>query len=111
MFALPIFAVRGSDASAAGGRFSELSDCRRSGVQASNRCKASALSESQWQRSVDGEGACRQRRYRAPQQEAIVLPSASVQWTHAGSCSNLTDIEKAPHLGVELCVRNAYFHG
>ena len=41
----------GSEPSAAGGRRSEVSDCRRSGVQASNRPAGAALSESQWQRS------------------------------------------------------------
>jgi hypothetical protein len=65
VFALPIFTTRGSDASAAGGGYSELSE---------------------WQRSVDEEGACRQRRYRAPQQEIYRPAAASVQWTLAGSC-------------------------
>ena len=41
----------GSEPSAASGRRSEVSDCRRSGVQASNRPAGAALSESQWQRS------------------------------------------------------------
>ena len=63
MFALPVFTVRGSDASAAGGGYSELSE---------------------WQWSADEEGALRQRRCRAPQQDTIVLSSASVQWTVIG---------------------------
>ena len=43
--------IVGSDASAAGGRYSELSDARRSGCASEQPAKP-ALSESQWQRSI-----------------------------------------------------------
>ena len=57
-----------------------MSECRRSGVQASNRPAGAALSESQWQRSADEEGACRRRRCRAPQQEALGAAAPVRKW-------------------------------
>jgi len=76
MFALPIFTVRGSDASAAGGGWSELSE---------------------WQRSKFRERSAN-RKFRAPQQDPIVL-TRQVSGGHLQA-------EKSPNLSVEaLCLR------